>query len=106
MSIYADIGGSAALDAAVTHFYQRLLADESLVGYFDGIDLDRLKRHQRAFLSMALGGPNEYKGRNMAAAHAGLGITNQAFSSVPSICPTPWKAWASRTRKSLPSCAR
>ena len=82
MSIYSDIGGKAALDAAVTDFYERPLADQSLAPYFEGIDLDRLRRHQRAFLTMVLGGPDDYQGRRMAAAHADLGITNDAFNSV------------------------
>jgi hemoglobin len=82
MTIYSDIGGAPAVEAVVADFYERLLADPSLVHYFDGIDLDRLKRHQRAFVSAALGGPDGYQGRNMAPAHAGLNITNAAFSTV------------------------
>jgi len=82
VSIYADIGGRPAVDAAVSQFYERVLADPSLSPYFDGIDIDRLKRHQRAFMGMALGGPVAYAGRDMATAHAGLEITSGAFDAV------------------------
>jgi hemoglobin len=82
VSIYADIGGRPAVDAAVSDFYERVLADPSLSPYFAGIDIDRLKRHQRAFMGMALGGPVVYAGRDMAAAHAGLEITSSAFDAV------------------------
>ena len=82
MSIYTDIGGRPAVDAAVSDFYQRVLADPMLSPYFDGVDIDRLKRHQRAFMGMALGGPVAYSGRDMATAHAGLEITTDAFDAV------------------------
>jgi chitinase len=36
-------------------------------GLFDGIDMVRLKKHGRAFLTMAFGGPNEYEGRDLRA---------------------------------------
>ena len=84
MSIYDEIGGRAAVDAAVANFYQRVLADPALAPYFEGVDIDRLKRHQRAFIGMALGGPVAYAGRDMKAAHAGLDVTAEAFASVVS----------------------
>lgn len=82
MSIYAEIGGRDAVDAAVSDFYMRVLDDPSLSPYFVDIDVDRLKRHQRAFMGAALGGPVVYAGRDMASAHAGLGVTSEAFDAV------------------------
>jgi hemoglobin len=82
MSIYAEIGGREAVAAAVAGLYDRILADPTLVPYFEGVDMDRLARHQRAFVGAALGGPVVYAGRDMAAAHAGLGITPEAFGAV------------------------
>jgi hemoglobin len=82
MSIYDRIGGADAVQAAVDQFYERLLADPGLAGYFDGVDLGRLKAHQRSFLAAALGGPQLFAGRDMAAAHARLAITGGAFDAV------------------------
>lgn len=82
MTIYDSIGGAPALAAAVDDFYTRLLADPRLAGYFAGADLRRLKNHQRAFLAAALGGPQLYQGRDMAAAHAHLAITGEDFDGV------------------------
>lgn len=82
MSIYDDIGGAAAISVAVTVFYNRVTADPDLEPWFSGIDLDRLKGHQRAFLTAALGGPDVFSGRSMQSAHAGLGITIEAFDRV------------------------
>jgi hemoglobin len=81
-SIYEAIGGEAAVAAAVEVFYQRVLADPALSGYFAHTDMERLQRHQRAFFAMALRGPNQYSGQSMRAAHAGRGITDADFDRV------------------------
>ena len=45
----------------------------SLAGdLFEGVDLERLRGMQRAFLTMALGGAKAYEGRDLRAAHAPL----------------------------------
>jgi hemoglobin len=82
MSIYDRIGGGAAVATAVDAFYSRVLADSELAPYFDGIDINRLKAHQRAFIAAAIGGPEHYDGRSMADAHASLGVTPRAFTRV------------------------
>jgi hemoglobin len=82
MSIYDEIGGAGAVSAAVDDFYARLLADDGLASFFAATDLRRLKAHQRAFIAAALGGPEIYAGRDMAAAHAGLEISEADFDAV------------------------
>jgi hemoglobin len=82
MSIYDAIGGAPAVGAAVADFYVRVLADPGLAPYFEGVEMARLKGHQRSFLAAAVGGPELYAGRDMAAAHAGMGITDAAFDAV------------------------
>jgi hemoglobin len=82
MSIYDEIGGPEAVHAAVDQFYERVLADPLLAPYFEGIEMKRLKGHQRAFIAAAIGGPDRYVGRSMGAAHAGLDITPEAFAHV------------------------
>jgi hemoglobin len=81
-SIYDAIGGAPAVDTAVTDFYLRVLADPQLAPFFAAKDMERLKAHQRKFLAAALGGPQLYAGRDMSAAHAGLGITDADFDAV------------------------
>jgi hemoglobin len=83
-SVYDEIGGADSVAAAVQLFYEKVLADPSLAAYFEGTDLSRLKRHQRAFIAAALGGSELYAGRSMADAHAGLAITSDAFDQVVS----------------------
>ncbi len=82
MSIFETIGGSDSVTAAVDIFYDKVLADDVLAPYFSGTDMKKQKTHMRAFLAVALGGPSLYAGRDMAAAHAGLGATDEAFDHV------------------------
>lgn len=44
--------------------------------------MSRLKRHQVAFISFAVGGPNNYTGRSMQKAHKGLNISPEQFEAV------------------------
>ena len=81
-SVYEQIGGAAAVAAAVDLFYAKVLADPDLAGYFQGVHLPGLRAHQRAFITAALGGPDTYRGRDMGAAHAGRGITGEDFDAV------------------------
>jgi hemoglobin len=82
MSIYESIGGGPAVADAVDDFYARVLADSQLAPFFTGVDLQHLKAHQRAFIAPAIGGSEIYQGRDMAAAHAGLAITDADFDAV------------------------
>lgn len=84
-SIYDQIGGAAAVDAAVDIFYRKVLTDSSISHFFDSVDMDDQEAKQKAFLTMAFGGPNEYTGKDMRTAHAGLvsrGLNDKHFDAV------------------------
>ncbi len=82
-TIYDEVGGAPAVEAVVEAFYRRLLADPDLLAYFEGRDMARLEAHQRALVTVALGGTSEeYTGRMMHPAHAGMAITDEAFDKV------------------------
>lgn len=82
VSDYQRIGGGPAVTAVVDNFYSKVLSDPHLSGYFTDVDLPRLKRHQVLLVSQVLGGPAQYEGRDLAAAHAGLGVTTDHFGRV------------------------
>lgn len=82
MSLYDEIGGGRVIATAVSVFSTRVTDDPELAPWFAEVDLDRLRAHQRAFLTAALGGPDLFTGRSMASAHAGLGISIEAFDRV------------------------
>jgi|GEM_PF-55198 len=71
-ALFDRLGGSAAVDAAVDKFYRRVLADDRINRFFEGVDMDRQATKQKAFLTMAFGGPNNYTGEDMRKGHAHL----------------------------------
>jgi hemoglobin len=81
-SIFDTIGGHAAVEAVVDELYRRVLADPVLAPYFADTDMDTLRRHQRAFITAALGGPGTLRARPMVNAHAGRRISDDAFDRV------------------------
>jgi len=82
VSDYDAIGGGPAVSAVVNDFYERVLGDPRLAPYFEGIDMPQLKRHQVLLVTQVLGGPNNYDGRPLAEAHAGLGVDHDDFAAV------------------------
>lgn len=82
MSIYDDIGGAPAMDAAVDIFYRKVLADDRISQFFDTVDMDAQRAKQKAFLTMAFGGPNNYTGKDLREAHKGMALTEEHFSAV------------------------
>jgi len=85
-TLYDKIGGEAAVDAAVGLFYDKVLADERIKHFFEGLDMERQHRMQKGFLTFAFGGPNNYSGKSMAAAHRKLvdeqGLDDSHFDAV------------------------
>ena len=71
-SIYEQIGGEAAVNAAVDIFYRKVLSDDRISHFFDDVDMERQSAKQKAFLTMAFGGPNNYSGKDMRDGHAHL----------------------------------
>jgi hemoglobin len=82
MSIYESIGGEAAVDAAVDIFYRKVLSDERISKYFDTVDMEGQAIKQKAFLTMAFGGPNSYSGKDMREAHKGMDLDEIHFTAV------------------------
>jgi len=80
--LYDALGAEGGIRDAVDAFYNRVVSDPDLAGYFVGIDMQKLRRHQVDMLVSATGGPREYTGRDMATAHHGLNITDAAFDKV------------------------
>ena len=85
LTLYDKIGGAAAVDAAVDVFYRKVLNDYRINRFFDDIDMDSQAAKQKAFFTMAFGGPNNYTGTDMRNAHARLvkmGLNNDHFNVV------------------------
>jgi hemoglobin len=81
-SHYDRIGGVGAVKVAVEHFYDRVLADADLAGYFTYVDMENQRRHMVLMLTTVLGGPNNYTGRGLAEAHQPLNIPVEHYAKV------------------------
>ena len=81
-SLFERLGGEAAVDAAVDIFYRKVLQDERISHFFDSIDMERQHVKQKAFLTMAFGGPNQYTGTDMRSAHAKMKLNEVHFNAV------------------------
>lgn len=71
-SLYEKLGGETAVNAAVDIFYDKVLADERIKHFFANTDMTRQRAKQKAFLTLAFGGPQNYSGKNMREGHAHL----------------------------------
>jgi hemoglobin len=82
-SLYQQLGGKAAIDAAVELFYTKVLADPRVNSYFKDINMTRQKKKQKEFLSMALGAPTKYSGADLRTAHRDLpGLNDTHFNAI------------------------
>ena len=84
-SLYEQLGGEAAVNAAVDIFYRKVLSDYRINRFFDKSDMEKQAAKQKAFLTMAFGGPNNYSGKDMRQAHERLvkmGLDDSHFDAV------------------------
>lgn len=84
-TLFEELGGADAVNAAVDKFYRRVLADDRVSRFFEGVDMERQAIKQKAFLTMAFGGPANYTGLDMKAGHAHLlamGMDDSHFDAI------------------------
>lgn len=85
-TLYQKLGGMPAVNLAVDRFYDKVLVDDRIKHFFTGVDMDRMREHQKKFLTFAFGGSPGYDGQGMRAAHARLvdrmGLNDSHFDAV------------------------
>ena len=81
-SLYHQIGGKAAMSAAVDLFYTKVLADEKVNHFFEDVNMKRQHNKQKEFLSAALGGPEPWTGKDMRQAHKSLDLTEEDIGAI------------------------
>lgn len=81
-TLYERLGGRDAISSVVDDFYDRMLDDERVAGFFEDVDMRAQRAHQTQFLSYATGGPVEYTGADMREAHEDLDITDEDYDIV------------------------
>ncbi len=84
--LFERLGGAGAVDAAVGIFYGHVLNDAYVKRFFEGVDMERQAAKQKAFLTMAFGGPNNYTGKDMREGHRHLvknmGLNDSHFEHI------------------------
>jgi hemoglobin len=81
-SLYERLGGQKAIVAVVDDFVANVAADKRINGFFANANIPRLKRRLVEQICAGTGGPCEYKGQSMKAAHKGFGIRNRDFDAL------------------------
>lgn len=82
ISLFERLGGEAAVDAAVDIFYAKVLADARISHFFTNVDMNSQRAKQKAFLTVAFGGPSRYTGKGLRNAHKHMGLTEAHFDAV------------------------
>jgi hemoglobin len=74
-TLYDRLGGHDGIRAVVDDFYDRLVADDDIGPFFEGSDMELLRRTQTDFLCEAAGGPETYDAAPVREAHLHVPFT-------------------------------
>ena len=80
-SLYQQLGGANGVDRMVEAILDRVYADERIAFLFEGTDRDNLHGLIVEQVCDETGGPCEYSGLDMQAAHSGLNIEFSEFDA-------------------------
>ena len=80
--LYDRLGGKGAIQAVVDDFIGNVAADARINQRFANADIPRLKTKLVEQICEASGGPCKYKGKNMKAAHMGMGVSGADFDAL------------------------
>ncbi|HKE04355.1 MAG TPA: group 1 truncated hemoglobin, partial [Blastocatellia bacterium] len=81
-SLYDRLGGMAAISAVVDDFAATVLADTRINKKFAKTDAPRLLANLKDFVCNATGGPCQYNGLSMKAAHEHMRVTGGEFNAL------------------------
>ena len=81
-TLYAEMGGQPGIDRLVDASVDNYLADPRIKAIFDESNIERIRAEFKDQFCQVAGGPCQYTGHDMAAAHKGLHLTNADFNAV------------------------
>ena len=84
-TIFERLGGFSEVRKIISDFYERVLDEEDLAGYFDHVDMRWLIDHQSKFVIQLVGGPAEFSDEVLHRIHRPLGITSDHFQLLAGI---------------------
>tara|TARA_R110002124_G_scaffold233381_1_gene398607 strand:+ start:10641 stop:11012 length:372 start_codon:yes stop_codon:yes gene_type:complete len=71
-TLFERLGGQNAVNTAVDIFYRKVLVNDKVNYFFEGVDMEKQIQKQKGFLTMVFGGPNNYTGNDMREGHRHL----------------------------------
>ena len=72
--LYDRLGGHGAIKSVVDKFYVYMLDDARVKEFFKNTDMNKQRKRQTDFITMVVGGPNNYEGMDMKKAHEKIKI--------------------------------
>ncbi|MCB1910080.1 MAG: group 1 truncated hemoglobin [Rhodocyclaceae bacterium] len=81
-TLYQRLGGKPALEAVVGELWAITSADERINHYFANTKPEAFAGQLVDFLCQAAGGPCQYEGKDMQAAHTGMSLTDADFAAL------------------------
>ena len=81
-TLYERLGGKPALQAVVGELWNNVAADARINGRFKNTKPEAFGGQLVDFLCQASGGPCQYKGKDMKAAHTGMKLTDAEFNAL------------------------
>ncbi len=86
LTLFEKLGGKNTVYLAVDKFYERVLNDERIKHFFENVDMNKQRSHQKAFLTFAFGGTTQYDGNTMREAHKylveNMGLNGEHFDAI------------------------
>ena len=80
--LYVAFGEKAGLASLMDDFVQRLVIDSRTKPFFEHANMENLKTQLTDQLCAIAGGPCQYTGRDMKAAHEGMGVKTSHFNAL------------------------
>ena len=71
-SLFERMGGQNTVDILIDKFFDKVLDDQRVSTFFEGVDTERLRNKQKSYWAFALGEGAEYMGNTLGDAHRAL----------------------------------
>jgi len=87
-SLFERVGGQNAIDTLIDNFFDKVLVDERVKIFFEGVDTERLRNKEKPYWAFTLGGESQYTGKTLEEAHRPLldkGLEGKHFEAMVEI---------------------
>ena len=86
VSLFDKYGGVPAVTRIVRDFHERLMRRPNLRRYFEEMEMDKVIQHHIAYVSYALGKPNQdFTMKKMHDQHMQAGVTKASYNQIMEI---------------------